>query len=124
MELAKRIRSIREAKGITFEKICELLGVSRTAYVGIESNSEGMTLANLQAISAALDVPLAELLGIEPTTITEVQAVGTESVLRFQKKKAAFKAAVKIYLDTDRFDRRQHDILNDARNFEIYLDGD
>lgn len=124
MSPAKRIREIRLSKNLSQAELAEKIGIAVQNYWKIEKGITDLTLSRLNKIADALEVPLAELLGIETTSITEAQAVDAGSLLRFQKKRTALKAAVKIYLDTNRADRRHHDILSHSRQFEAYLDED
>ncbi len=61
-QFAKRVRAMREAKGLSQEKLGALAGVHRT-YIGmIERAEKNITLANMEKIARALGVRLRDLL--------------------------------------------------------------
>lgn len=61
MELGKRIRALRQEKGLSQEALAERLGISRQAVVKWEHGTANPSTANLIALSQILEVPLAEL---------------------------------------------------------------
>lgn len=79
-------------------------------------------MEQLQRIADALEVPLAELLGLEP--VPQVQAVGADTDLRFQKRKAALDAAFKTVgaLTPKNNDTWAEDMCTMAQKYENYFD--
>ena len=64
MEFCKRIREARKLAGLTQKQLGERLGVSESAVAQYESGQRVPKVDTLQRIAAALDIPLASLLGI------------------------------------------------------------
>lgn len=64
MSVNKKIRLIREAKGLTQEQVAEQLGVSPTAYGDIERGDNDPKLSKLQKIAEILEISLSELVDL------------------------------------------------------------
>jgi transcriptional regulator with XRE-family HTH domain len=60
-----RIRSLRNHKGISQEKLAELADLHRTYISSVELGERNVSLKNIQALAEALGVSLAELFGSE-----------------------------------------------------------
>lgn len=58
----KKLRELREARGLTLEKLGAEVGVSHAMILRIEMGTKDPSIALLKAIAAALEVPPAELL--------------------------------------------------------------
>ena len=52
-----RVRDLRQARGLSQEKLAELAGVHRTYLSSLERGQRNVGLDNILAIAAALDVP-------------------------------------------------------------------
>ena len=62
IKIGNNIRTIRQAKGLSQEKLAELANVHRT-YIGmIERAEKNITLVSLEKIAMALEVSIKELL--------------------------------------------------------------
>ncbi|MFF4374352.1 helix-turn-helix domain-containing protein [Nocardiopsis dassonvillei] len=61
MVFGARIRELREAKGLSQEKLADLAGVHRTYMSSVERGQRNVGLDNIVAIAEALDVPIARL---------------------------------------------------------------
>lgn len=61
-KLAKRIKNLRQTKGLTQEKLSEKAGISISFLGGIERGTQSPTIETLDKIAQALDVPLKVLL--------------------------------------------------------------
>lgn len=62
LSFGKKVRILREAKGLSQEGFSFLVGVHRT-YIGmIERGEKNITLTNIYKIAKALDVTISELL--------------------------------------------------------------
>ena len=60
-QVGRRIRELREARGLTQEKLAEAAGIN-AKYVGaIERGTVNLTLASISKICKTLDVPVTEL---------------------------------------------------------------
>jgi len=57
----QRVRAMREARGLSQEKLAELAGVHRTYLSSLERGGRNVGLDNINAIAAALGVPTAAL---------------------------------------------------------------
>ena len=62
MEIASRLKTIREAKGFTTQNMADLMGVSYITYAKYESGSNGITTKNLIKIRNILHVSIDMLL--------------------------------------------------------------
>jgi transcriptional regulator with XRE-family HTH domain len=60
--VGERVRSAREAKGLTQERLGELLGVTKGQVSRYENELSPITTDRLQQIARALGVPAASLL--------------------------------------------------------------
>ena len=59
--LGKRIKSLRRSKGLTQERLAEIIDVNTNYLAVIERGEANPTLALLERLSAGLEVPLSEL---------------------------------------------------------------
>jgi len=69
--IALNLRRLRKAKDFSQERLAEKSGLSRAAYRNIETGKSEPRVSNLQAIAAALEVPIQQL--VEP--VQELRAV-------------------------------------------------
>jgi len=56
-----RVRSIRESRGLSQERLAELAGLHRTYVSGIERGQRNVGLDNILVLADALQVPTADL---------------------------------------------------------------
>lgn len=56
-----RIRALRQAQGLSQEKLAELAGLHRTYISSVELGERNVSLKNIQALADALGVSLQEL---------------------------------------------------------------
>jgi transcriptional regulator with XRE-family HTH domain len=59
--LARNIRHLREARGLTQQQMAKLSGIPRATWGHLESGSANPTLAVLDRVATALQVPIEEL---------------------------------------------------------------
>ncbi|WP_409343993.1 helix-turn-helix domain-containing protein [Paenibacillus sp. MBLB4367] len=62
MDIGSSIRSIRKRKSITISQICDQTGLSQGFMSQVETNKTSPSIATLESIASALQVPLAYLL--------------------------------------------------------------
>lgn len=62
MDIGGTIRTIRKRKNITIPQLCESTGLSKGFISNVENNKTSPSIATLQSIAEALDVPLAYFL--------------------------------------------------------------
>ncbi|WP_128659985.1 helix-turn-helix domain-containing protein [Paenibacillus sp. 598K] len=62
MDIGSTIRAIRKRKNITIAQICERTGLSQGFMSQVETNKTSPSIATLESIAQALNVPLAYLL--------------------------------------------------------------
>lgn len=77
--LSERIRQIRLKKGLSQENMADMLGLSTTAYGDLERGRTELSVSRLENIARLLDVPLAELLGLESATLSETEWLRQEN---------------------------------------------
>jgi len=65
MKIGRRIRKIREIKGLSQENIAFELGMSITGYGKIERDEVNLSLDKLQKISSVLGVALETIIGFD-----------------------------------------------------------
>ena len=68
--LAANVRQLREARGLTQERVSKLAGVPRATWATLEVGGSNPTLAVLVKVSAALQVSIEELIGPPRSTGT------------------------------------------------------
>ena len=67
--IARNVRRIRVAKGISQERLAFNSGIDRSYLGGIEREVENPTVDLLERLAKALDVPLSDLfVGVSPKT--------------------------------------------------------
>jgi transcriptional regulator with XRE-family HTH domain len=57
LSFGHRVRDLRQARGLSQEKLAELAGIHRTYLSSLERGGRNVGLDNILAIAAALDVP-------------------------------------------------------------------
>jgi transcriptional regulator with XRE-family HTH domain len=62
MDIGSTIRAIRKRKNITIAQLCEATGLSQGFMSQVENNKTSPSIATLESIAIALNVPLAYLL--------------------------------------------------------------
>jgi transcriptional regulator with XRE-family HTH domain len=62
MDIGSNIRAIRKRKGITIAQICQETGLSQGFLSQVETNKTSPSIATLENIASALNIPLAYLL--------------------------------------------------------------
>ena len=60
--MAKRLKTLRERRGMTQEQLAEKSGVSRTYLARLETGRQDPTLSTLEKLATALKVDVAKLL--------------------------------------------------------------
>lgn len=60
-ELGRNMRTLREARGLTQERIARIAGVPRATWANLESGEGNPTLTVLQRVAISLQVPMEEL---------------------------------------------------------------
>lgn len=73
MELAKRIRIIREVNGYSQDYVAEKIGISQSAYSRIERKAGSSSFYTLQKVASALNVSLLFLVDIENEKFIETK---------------------------------------------------
>ncbi|UWZ37979.1 helix-turn-helix transcriptional regulator [Dactylosporangium roseum] len=61
LSFGRRVRNLRQARGLSQEELAELAGVHRTYMSSLERGQRNVGLDNILAIAAALGVPAADL---------------------------------------------------------------
>lgn len=61
-QLAMRLRTLRERRGLSQEKLAERAGLSRPHLARLETGQHDPTLTTVEKLAKALRVPLTELL--------------------------------------------------------------
>ena len=74
--LAENLRHLREARGLTQEQVARLAGIPRATWGHLETGAANPTLAVLDKVATALQVPLEELTA-EPRSIGRAYRKGT-----------------------------------------------
>jgi transcriptional regulator with XRE-family HTH domain len=66
MKIGKKIRAIREAKGLSQKEVSLSIDMDPSQYSRIEKDKTDPTCSTLERVASALGVDVAELFGIEP----------------------------------------------------------
>jgi XRE family transcriptional regulator, regulator of sulfur utilization len=77
--LSEKIRLVRVQKGLSQENMADMMGLSTTAYGDLERGRTEVSVSRLENIARLLDVPLHELLGMQPETLSEVEWLRQEN---------------------------------------------
>ncbi|MBW2242719.1 MAG: helix-turn-helix transcriptional regulator [Deltaproteobacteria bacterium] len=72
--LASNIRRLREARGLSQQKMSQLSGIPRPTWASLESGSANPTLSVLSRAAAALQVSIEELIGAPRTAARLVKS--------------------------------------------------
>ncbi len=62
IRFGRKMRTIRERKGVSQEKLAELAGLHRTYVSSVERGKRNISLENIERLANALEVPLARLM--------------------------------------------------------------
>ncbi|MDL1896375.1 helix-turn-helix transcriptional regulator [Anaerolineae bacterium CFX7] len=60
-KFGRRVRELRQAKGLSQEKLAELANLHRTYISSVELGERNVSLKNIEAFANALDVSITEL---------------------------------------------------------------
>lgn len=73
--LGRRIKDLRNARGITQEEIAEQIGVSRQKYARIENGTNSITLDILSKVANVLEVTVGDITKVlDQTPVVEYRA--------------------------------------------------
>lgn len=81
-QVAENLRRLRKERGLSFDQLASVSGVSRAALSQIEGAKTNPTLAVLWKIAVGLSVPFQALLGVEGSTKARVLRVNDALPLR------------------------------------------
>jgi transcriptional regulator with XRE-family HTH domain len=62
VRFGKRVREVRQKKGISQEKLADLAGLHRTYVSGVERGERNISLLNIERLAIALDVTMSDLM--------------------------------------------------------------
>ncbi|WP_255621456.1 helix-turn-helix domain-containing protein [Pseudonocardia sp. DSM 110487] len=68
-EVGCRVRELRERRGMSLSELARRAAVGKATLSGLEAGTRNPTLDTLQAVAAALDLPLTALLSPPPATL-------------------------------------------------------
>lgn len=78
--IGRRIRTLREARGISLSELARRAGVGKATLSGVETGTRNPTLETLWAITAQLGVPFTQLVET-PSESLKVQGTAVEATL-------------------------------------------
>jgi transcriptional regulator with XRE-family HTH domain len=84
VEVGRRLRALRQARGISLSDLARTAGVGKATLSGLENGTRNPTLETLYAIAAALSVPKSALTldpGAPASTATRVRGAAVVSTL-------------------------------------------
>ena len=64
-DFGRRIRFLREKKGLSQEKFALLINMDRTYYASVENGNRNISLKNIKKIADGFQIPLDELFSRE-----------------------------------------------------------
>jgi transcriptional regulator with XRE-family HTH domain len=82
--VGRRLRALREARGISLSELARLASVGKATLSGLEHGTRNPTLETMYAIAAALSVPMSALTldrGAPASTATAVRGAAVVSTL-------------------------------------------
>jgi Zn-dependent peptidase ImmA (M78 family)/DNA-binding XRE family transcriptional regulator len=109
--IALNLRRLRKAKDFSQERLAEKSGLSRAAYRNIETGKSEPRVSNLQAIAAALEVPIQQL--VEP--VQALRAVRFRSNKRMRSREQVLVDVGRWLSDFDDIE----DILDDREPYKL-----
>jgi transcriptional regulator with XRE-family HTH domain len=65
VRFGRRLREVREGKGVSQEKLAEDAGLHRTYVSAVERGLKNISLVNIERLAQALGVPMTDLLRFE-----------------------------------------------------------
>ncbi len=68
-DVGRRVRELREQRSMSLSELARRAAVGKATLSGLEAGTRNPTLDTLQAVAAALDLPLTTLLSPQPATI-------------------------------------------------------
>ncbi|NAS24341.1 helix-turn-helix domain-containing protein [Herbidospora sp. NEAU-GS84] len=74
-EIGRRLRDLREAKGMSLSALARAAGVGKATMSGLETGTRNPTMETLWKVTAALEVPLTALLS-SPAVLPDVAVEG------------------------------------------------
>ncbi|MGE3856355.1 MAG: helix-turn-helix transcriptional regulator [Dehalococcoidia bacterium] len=80
--VGRRLRASRERRGVSQQRLADLIGITQAALSNYETGKRDLPLATFVRLASALDAPLGDLLGLTPRTKTRRAAGGTRSTTR------------------------------------------
>jgi transcriptional regulator with XRE-family HTH domain len=69
-DVGRRVRELREHRGMSLSGLARRAAVGKATLSGLEAGTRNPTLDTLQALAAALELPLTTLLSPPPATLT------------------------------------------------------
>jgi XRE family transcriptional regulator, regulator of sulfur utilization len=69
-DVGRRVRELRERRGMSLSELARRAAVGKATLSGLEAGTRNPTLDTLQALAAALELPLTTLLSPRPATLT------------------------------------------------------
>lgn len=94
--LGQRIRELRRAKGLTQERLAELVGIGTANISYIETGKFAPSIENFEKIAQALDVQPVELYMFEP--LREPDELKAELFTALDKNEELLRLVYKFYL--------------------------
>lgn len=82
--IGRRLRDLREARGISLSELARTAGVGKATLSGLENGTRNPTLETMYAIAAALGLPMSALTldpGAPPSSATPVRGAAVISTL-------------------------------------------
>ena len=89
MSISKKIKEIREDKGLKQYEIAEKLGVERTFYTRLEKRGDKLSIEQLKQIAGALGVTIKDILFDEESTPNERELEFAEREIALLKREVA-----------------------------------
>ena len=77
--LSERICLFRVQRSLSQENMADMLGLSTTAYGDLERGRTELSVSRLETIAKLLNIPLAELLGLDSPTLSETEWLRQEN---------------------------------------------
>jgi len=82
VRFGKRLRAIREGKGVSQEKLAEDAGLHRTYVSAVERGLKNISLVNIERLAQALGVEMADLVRFGDASARSGEAQGTRGALQ------------------------------------------
>ena len=98
-QIGRRIKSLRESKGLSLAEVCKRSRISTSFISQLENSNTDVSLGRLEALAGALGIPLPDLVNEKLSTEHIISSAALDAFCEQDKISAPEKAYLKELLD-------------------------